>query len=77
MEHEQQISFSNEKYDGYNNVLIKDLEHRLELLKKEEKEIKKQIDDIQNSCDHEYKFECRGMHEDAYKCSKCGHDEWN
>lgn len=69
-------SFSYDKYSGFDNSEINLLENELLNAEKLVKQIKKSIEEIYNNCEHEYKFVCGGTYEDAYKCCKCGHDEW-
>jgi hypothetical protein len=41
-------------------------------LTKQYNELSKQLSDIRNNCDHDWRYTGSGSHDDFYKCTKCG-----
>lgn len=66
-------TFSDEQFDGISNGFVTFLLNKLDKCEDEQKIIIKEIEQIQDNCDHTYKFLCDGAYDDAYKCSICGH----
>ena len=62
-----------DKYDGFiiNQEVIKTRESIRSLQIRIDAD-RNRIQEIQDSCDHSYKFYCRGMYKDFYICIKCG-----
>lgn len=69
-------TYSYKSYEGHNNEEIIGLINDLNDCKAELRRIEKEIQEIQDNCEHEYMFVCNGAYEDAYTCRKCGHDDW-
>jgi len=61
-----------EKYEGFDNDVIKDHQKEIHNLNEKIKEHQKIIDDIREDCIHDFKFWCSGSYEDFFYCSKCG-----
>jgi len=71
----KKITYNHEKeYEGHDNERIISLVNDLNDCKAEQRRIEQQIEDIQDSCEHEYMIVCPGMYKDFYACSKCGHE---
>jgi len=72
----QRITFSYDKYDGYENEEVRSLGRKLEELNTDGERIREKLAEIRDKCIHEYKFSASGMYEDAYTCVKCGKTTW-
>lgn len=70
----KKITYSYEQYEGHNNKEIILLINDLKNCKHEQYRIEKLIKQIQDNCEHEYMFVCKGAYDDNYTCRKCGHD---
>lgn len=67
--------YSDDKYDGIIlNKEIISLKDDLRRAKKTMVMTQNCITEIQNNCDHEYMFSCKGAYEDNYVCRICGHE---
>ena len=67
-------SLDDVKYDGViSNKKVVRLENAHEKYRKMLERIQKQIQEIQNDCDHEYMFYCSGAYDDTYICRICRH----
>ena len=69
-------TYNHDIYEGHNNEKIISLNNNLSDCKAECHRIEKEIEDIRQNCDHEYKFYCDGPYEDNYICGKCGDETY-
>ena len=69
-------TYSDDPYVGHSNDHIKLLRKEKSEALSRAKELENEITEIQNNCIHTYLYAFKGMYDDNYICSKCGHDTW-
>lgn len=53
-----------------------DITLEIHQLEKEIKFLMTEREKIYNNCDHRYHMICKGVYDDAYRCTRCSHSEW-
>ncbi|MFW6242887.1 MAG: hypothetical protein ACOC2W_01900 [bacterium] len=73
----KKITYSFDSYNGHDNEDISSLINELNDCLQQKRRIEKEIKEIQDNCEHRYKFNSHVGHKNMFICCKCGHETLN